>query len=373
MVDPRRPDCKSDDKNLCGTGVAFKLAQAIVGTIGLSPNLPLHFLDYVALATIADVVPLVGENRILVRYGLKKLADTRWVGLRALIETAGLAGKPLRGAHIGFILAPRLNAAGRIGDANDGLKLLINARRQEMDQIILDEAIELVEKTLQPSDAAIVLANDTWHPGVIGIVASRLVERYGRPTFLVGWEEAGEFGRGSGRSIPGFDLHGALHQVGTHLEKYGGHMMAAGLTIRRDKFDAFRVAFLAVAAGLLTPDDLAPSQRVDLELPLGSVSPDLERLIRYLEPCGAGNPAPVFGVRNARAVGARRVGTNHLRFTLDDGSGLLPAIGFRWADAVPQDWLTNTLDVAFRLERDDWQGRTTIQARVASLAPHHRG
>ena len=386
VIDPRRPDCKSEDKNLCGTGVAFKLAQALVETVGLSPNLPLHFLDYVALATIADVVPLVGENRILVRYGLKKLADSRWVGLRALIETAGLGGKPLRGAHVGFILAPRLNAAGRIGDANDGLRLLltedakeaaalareletINARRQEMDQLILDEAIELVEKTLQPADAAIVLGNRTWHPGVIGIVASRLVERYGRPTFLVGWDEAGELGRGSGRSIAGFDLHGALHKVGAHLEKYGGHTMAAGFTIRRDKFDAFRVAFLGVAGELLTPADLAPSQRVDLELPLASVGPDLERLIRHLEPCGAGNPAPVFGVRKARAVGARRVGTNHLRFTLDDGSGLLPAIGFRWADAVPEDWLTYPLDVAFRLERDDWQGRVTIQARVASLAP----
>ena len=389
VLDPRRADCESEDKNLCGTGVAFKLAQALVPVLGLSPNLPLHFLDYVALATIADVVPLIGENRILVRYGLKKLADSRWVGLRALIETAGLGGKPLRGAHVGFILAPRLNAVGRIGDANDGLRLLltenpqeaaalareletINARRQEMDQLILDEAIEIVEKTLQPTDAAIVLGAETWHPGVIGIVASRLVERYGRPTFLIGWDEVGEFGRGSGRSISGFDLHGALHQVGMHLEKYGGHTMAAGFTIRRDKFDAFRVAFLGVAGELLTPDDLAPSQRVDLELPLASVNEDLERLIRHLEPCGAGNPAPVFGVRNARAVGARRVGTNHLRFTLDDGSAVLPAIGFRWADAVPEDWLTNPLDVAFRLERDDWQGRVTIQARVASLAPHHR-
>ncbi len=386
VLDPRRADCASEDKNLCGTGVAFKLAQALVPVLGLSPNLPLHFLDFVALATIADVVPLIGENRILVRYGLKKLADSRWVGLRALIETAGLAGKPLRGAHIGFILAPRLNAVGRIGDANDGLRLLltenpqeaaalareletINARRQEMDQLILDEAIEIVEKTLQPTDAAIVLGAETWHPGVIGIVASRLVERYGRPAFLIGWDEAGQFGRGSGRSIPGFDLHGALHRVGTHLEKYGGHTMAAGFTIRRDKFDDFRVAFLGLAGELLTPDDLAPSQRVDLELPLASVSEELERLIRHLEPCGAGNPAPVFGVRNARAVGARRVGTNHLRFTLDDGSAVLPAIGFRWADAVPEDWLTNPLDVAFRLERDDWQGRVTIQARIASLAP----
>jgi single-stranded-DNA-specific exonuclease len=386
VLDPRRPDCPSADKNLCGTGVAFKLAQGLVQVLGLSPNLPLHFLDYVALATIADVVPLVGENRILVRYGLKKLADSRWVGLRALIETAGLAGKPLRGAHVGFILAPRLNAAGRIGDANDGLRLLLtenaqeaaalarelettNARRQEMDQLILDEAIALVEQTLNPADAAIVLANESWHPGVIGIVASRLVERYGRPTFLVGWDEAGEFGRGSGRSIPRFDLHGALTRVGAHLEKYGGHTMAAGFTIRRERFDAFRVAFLGVAGELLTPDDLAPSQRVDLELPLAEMSPKLERLIRHLEPCGAGNPAPVFGVRNARAVGARRVGTNHLRFTLDDGSAVLPAIGFRWADEVPEDWLGQPLDVAFRLERDEWQGRTTLQARVASLAP----
>jgi single-stranded-DNA-specific exonuclease len=176
-------------------------------------------------------------------------------------------------------------------------------------------------------------------------------------------------GRGSGRSIAGFDLHGALQRVGTHLEKFGGHTMAAGLTIRRDHFDAFRVAFLAVAGELLGPDDLAPSQRVDLEVPLGLVSEELERLIRHLEPCGAGNPAPVFGVRNARAVGARRVGTNHLRFTLDDGSGVLPAIGFRWADVVPEGWLEHPLDVAFRLERDEWQGRTTLQARVAALAP----
>src|SRR5438128_7216821 len=264
VLDPRRPDCQSEDKNLCGTGVAFKLAQALVQVLGLSPNLPLHFLDFVALATIADVVPLVGENRILVRYGLKKLADSRWVGLRALIDTAGLGGKPLRGAHVGFILAPRLNAAGRIGDANDGLRLLltedpqeaaklpreletINARRQEMDQIILDEAIELVDKTLNPADAAIVLGNEAWPPGVIGIVASRLVERYGRPTFLIGWAPVGEFGRGSGRSILGFDLHGALHRVGAHLEKYGGHTMAAGFTGRRDRFEAFRTAVLGVA------------------------------------------------------------------------------------------------------------------------------
>jgi len=299
---------------------------------------------------------------------------------------AGLAGRPIKAGHVGFILAPRLNAAGRIGEPADGLQLLLsddpasataiareletlNARRQELDQRILDEALELAEATLAPDDRALVLAADGWHPGVIGIVASRLVERYGRPTFLIGWDEGGDSGRGSGRSIVGFDLHAALHRVGHHLEKYGGHTMAAGLTIRRDRYEAFRVAFLDVAGELLGPDDLAPAQRVDLELPLGLVNPELEKLMRYLEPCGPGNPAPVFGVRGARAVGPRRVGTNHLRFTLDDGSGALPAIGFHWADVVPDAWLAQPLDVAFRLERDEWQGRTTLQARVASLAP----
>jgi single-stranded-DNA-specific exonuclease len=387
VLDPRRPDCPSPDKDLCGTGVAFKLAQAITPALGLPAHLPWHFLDYVALATVADVVPLTGENRILVRHGLKLLAASRWTGLAALVEAAGLAGKPLRAGHVGYILAPRLNAAGRIGDANDGLRLLLtddpdeaarlaraletlNARRQEMDQQILETAEQRLKGALDDDTRAIVLAADEWHPGVIGIVASRLVERYGRPTFLVAWE--GDTGRGSGRSIPGFDLHGALHRVGHLLEKYGGHRMAAGLTVRREHFEEFRIAFLAVAGQLLRPDDLMPAQRVDLELPLAKLSDDLERLIRHLEPCGAGNPAPVFGVRGARAVDARRVGTNHLRFLLDDGSGAIPAIGFQVADRVPAEWLAQPLDVAFRLERDEWQGRSKLQARVATIAPSGR-
>jgi single-stranded-DNA-specific exonuclease len=386
VLDPRRPDCPSADKDLCGAGVAFKLAQALVSVLGVSPNLPLHFLDYVALATVADVVPLMGENRILVRHGLKLLADSRWTGVRALVETAGLAGKTVRSGHVGFILAPRLNAAGRIADAALGLRLLLtddateaaaiareletlNARRQALDQRILDEAVELAERELGSQDRALVLASEAWHPGVIGIVASRLVERYGRPTFLIGWDEGGETGRGSGRSIAGFDLHAALARLAPLLEKYGGHTMAAGLTLRRERYEAFRVAFLGVAGELLGPDDLVPAQRVDLELPLGLVSEELEKLMHYLEPCGPGNPAPVFGVRRARAVGARRVGTNHLRFTLDDASGVLPAIAFQWADAVPDRWLTAPLDVAFRLEREEWQGRQTLQARVAAMAP----
>src|SRR5256712_7220038 len=202
---------------------------------------------------------------------------------------------------------------------------------------------------------------------MIGCWAAALVERYGRPAFRIGGE--GETGRGSGRGIAGFALHAALHRVGGCLEKYGGHTMAAGLTIRRPRFDEFRVAFLQIARELLAPDDLVPAQRVDLELPLGLVSDDLEKLMRHLEPCGPGNPAPVFGVRGARAVGARRVGTNHLRFTLDDAPGGIPALGFQWADVVPDARLAQPLDVALRLERGGRAGGTAPPAPGGPLAP----
>ena len=244
VVDPQQPGDESGMGILCGTGIAFKLVQALVPALGLPASLPFHLLDYVALATVADVVPLTGENRILVRHGLRLLNETRWVGLRALIESSGLAGGELRAGQVGFILAPRLNAAGRIGESADGLRLLLtddpdeakllaqrlerlNTERQGLDQRILDEAIELVEAAGGlDTRCGIVLGAEGWHPGVVGIVASRVVERYGRPAFLVGFD--GEVGKGSGRSISRFDLHGALGHCGDLLERYGGHRMAAG-------------------------------------------------------------------------------------------------------------------------------------------------
>jgi single-stranded-DNA-specific exonuclease len=385
VVDPQRGDDTSGARSLCGTGIAFKLVQALVPALGLPPNLPYHLLDLVALATVADVVPLVGENRILVRHGLRLMSDSRWPGLRSLIAASGLEGRELRAGHMGYILGPRLNAAGRVGDAADGLRLLLtddpaeaaelarrleglNVERQSLDQRILEEALAQVEEAGDPErDAGFVLTGEGWHPGVVGIVASRVVERYGRPAFLIAFD--GEIGKGSGRSISRFDLHSALLACGDLLERYGGHQMAAGLTIRRDRLEEFRERFAAIAREALGPEDLGPEQRVDLELDLGHATSELERLSRYLEPCGAGNASPVFGVRGVRFTGRARVGSGHLKGTLDDGAARLPAIGFQWADRVP--WLTDGLvDAAFRLEANEWNGHTTLQARLCALSPH---
>src|ERR687898_104629 len=385
VVDPQRTDDSSGANDLCGTGIAFKLVQALVPALGLPANLAFHLLDLVALATVADVVPLQGENRILVRHGLKLLAESRWVGVRALVEATGLTGKEVVARHLGFVLGPRLNAAGRVADATDGLRLLLsddpeestdlakrleglNVERQALDQRILDEALEQVERTGDPErDASFVLAGEGWHPGVVGIVASRVVERYGRPTFLIAFD--GEIGKGSGRSTSRFDLHAALLSCGDLLERYGGHRMAAGLTIQRDRLDAFRDRFGDIARETLAPEDLGPEQRVDLEVGLHEVTRDLERLCRYLEPCGQGNSSPVFGVRGVRWTNRSVVGSGHLKGMLDDGNCRVSVIGFQWADRVP--WLGDDLvDAAFRIECNEWNGTSTLQARLCALSPH---
>ncbi len=388
VVDPQRADDESGLGALCGTGIAFKLIQALVPVLGLPASLPMHLLDYVALATVADVVPLVGENRILVRHGLRLLKETRWPGLRALIDSSGLGKGELRAGQVGFMLAPRLNAAGRIGEAADGLRLLLtddsaeaatlaqrldrlNGERQTLDQRILDEAIAQVELTGSlERRAGIVLGAEGWHPGVVGIVASRVVERYGRPAFLVAFD--GELAKGSGRSIARFDLHAALGACGDLLERFGGHRMAAGVTLRRDRFEAFRERFEQVAADRLGLDDLGPEQRVDLEIRLADASEDLERLVRHLEPCGMGNPAPVFGVRGVAFTGRQRVGSNHLRGALRSAEGSLAAIGFQLADRVSaiEDGL---VDAAFRLEQNEFRGQSSLQARLLSVTPHRSG
>ncbi|KPK57333.1 MAG: hypothetical protein AMS21_11585, partial [Gemmatimonas sp. SG8_38_2] len=383
IVNPRREDCDSPSKELCGAGVAFKLVQALCGELGLPATVPFHFLDLVALATVADIVPLVGENRTLVRFGLKMMEQSRWAGVRALLDVTGLVGRPVRAGQVGYVLAPRLNAAGRIGESMEGLKLLltddqrtahdlavsldtINARRQEIDERILAEAVDEIEQSVDLGRYhGLVLARDGWHPGVIGIVASRVVERYHRPTVLIGLE--GDEGKGSGRSIPGFNLHEALGQCSDHLTRWGGHKAAAGLTVRRDRVEPFRDAFNQVAVSRIPPDELVLTQRVDIIGSVRSLNDDLERLMRHLEPCGPGNPAPVLGVRRANARQPTTVGANHIKFTLDDGSDTIPAIGFGWADRLDEGWWRGQIDVALQLSRNEWRGTSTLQARVVHI------
>lgn len=383
VVNPQRPGCPFPHKELCGTGVAFKLTQALVPELGLPEALPWHFMDLVALATVADVVPLVGENRTLVRFGLRTLAASRWPGVRALVEVTGLKGKALRAGHVGYVLGPRLNAAGRIGEAMDGLRLLlsdderesralartletINRQRRELDDAVLEQVLEDVQDTVDLEQSyGLVLAREGWHPGVVGLVASRVVERYARPTILVALE--GEEGRGSGRSIPAFDLHAALVECAPYLARFGGHRMAAGLTVRSDRLEGFRAAFNDIARSQLSADDVIPTQRVDTVVSVSRLDDQLERLLRHLEPCGSGNPGPVLGVIGGTVRGARVVGDNHLKFTLDDGTGHIAAIGFDWANRVDLDWDQDAVDVAFRLERDEWQGNSKLQARVVQM------
>lgn len=387
VVDPKRADCDYPNPDLSGTGVAYKVALALARERGVSAEEVHYTLDLVALATVADVMPLAGENRILTRYGLRVLERTRNPGLRALRAVAGLADRAVTAGHLGYVLAPRLNAVGRLEDAAAGLRLLLsgdsdaeglageleaaNTRRRAVDREILDQALEALDGYDPGTDRGVVLAGEGWHPGVIGIVASRIVERIHRPTVLVAVEAGKTVARGSARSIPGFDLFDAIRACGEHLERFGGHRAAAGFDIRTDRIAAFRAAF-AEAARERLPEPPVPEQRIDLELEMAEVTPELVRYMAYAAPFGVGNPTPVFALRSVQADGVRLVGADqsHLKLRLTDGGASLPAIGFRMAgshSAIARSG--GPLDAAVKLEEDEWRGRRRIQAKLVDLRP----
>ncbi|MEO8333851.1 MAG: single-stranded-DNA-specific exonuclease RecJ [bacterium] len=384
ILNPKRPGCESEDKDLAAVGVAFKLALALTRAMGGNENFVYGMLDLVALATIADIAPLRGENRVFARYGLRLLAETKNIGLRALIRATGLDNKVLTAGRVGFILAPRLNAVGRLGKALRGVELLmatnehdantiareleeINTLRQETDRKVLKEARERVLALDLDETFGIVLAQDGWHPGVIGIVASRIVEEFGRPTILIGLE--GDEGKGSGRSISRFDLHGGIGRCTHLLKRFGGHRSAAGVTIMRDKVGDFARCFNDGARALLTLDDLVPELRVDMEVALADVTPEFEKLLHHLEPCGMGNPAPMLMTRGVRlSVPPRVVGTDGLKLRLDLGGGKsLEAIGWSLGPRIGELDLSRAIDIAYRLERDEYQGVSRLQARLADF------
>ncbi|HEX7120018.1 MAG TPA: single-stranded-DNA-specific exonuclease RecJ [Longimicrobiales bacterium] len=390
VVNPNRPDCTYPDKGLAGAGVAFKVCRALYAARGEDPDALLYHLDLVALATVADLAPLVGENRAIVRYGLRVLGQTGKPGLRALIRRAGLAagdGAELTAGQVGHVLAPRINAVGRMSEASLGVELLLteseaeadriaqtleeeNRRRQAVDRKTLAEALELLERGYDPErDRAVVLAAEGWHPGVIGIVASRVVERIHRPTVLIALDPAGGPSRGSARSIRNFHLYEALDACGEHLERYGGHKAAAGLDILPARVEAFREAFNAVARERLSPDDLVAEVAVDLEIPLQAADERLYHLLRHFGPFGIGNPTPVFVARGVGVAGYPRVvGDGHLKLELAQDGARLGAIGFRMADRMSElDLARQPLDVAFQLQENRWNGRTELQAKLVDL------
>jgi len=383
VLNPRQPGCEYPDKDLCAAGVAFKLATALLRSFGANENVALHLLDLVALATIADVAPLRGENRILVRFGLKLMAESRHPGLQALMDAAGLDRQALTAGRVGFILAPRLNAAGRIGHAMRGVDLLLtndqgtanriareleemNRARQELDRATLDAARRMAARLDLDETWGIVLGAEGWHPGVIGIVASRLVEDFARPVMMVAFEDG--MGKGSGRSISAFDLHAGLTACQDLLVRYGGHRAAAGITIQADRLDAFTQRFNGVARERLTPDDLVPRVRVDVEMPLEEVTPDLEALLRHFEPFGVGNPAPVLSSRGVRlATTPRTVGQGGLKLQLARSGGMLEAIGWGMGDLARSLSPHAPIDVAYRLERDSYGGVSRLVARLSDV------
>jgi single-stranded-DNA-specific exonuclease len=391
VVNPGRPDCRYPFKGLAGAGVAFKLCEAMVAALGGDRDALLWHLDLVALATIADLAPLRGENRIMAHFGLRVLRETRNPGLRALMDGASLAtAAPLTAGQVSHVLAPRLNAVGRMGAASRGVRLLLsddateaaslaaemeteNRTRQAVDRQILDEAIGMLEDGFEPErDYAVVLSSPDWHPGVIGIVASRVVERVHRPVVLIAEDRAAGRGRGSARSIPAFHLYDGIHACAALLERYGGHRQAAGLEVRLDRLDAFRSALNAHARSVLQPDDLVPEVCVDLEIRLSEADDELLRLARHCGPFGLGNPQPVFMVRDVGIRGyPREVGAGqHLKLVLAQDDATLPAIGFRLADRLRRiDVGRARLDVAFHLHEDQWNGRSELQARLVDLRP----
>jgi single-stranded-DNA-specific exonuclease len=346
----------------------------------------------VALGTSADIVPLVGENRIFTKLGMDQIARTSKPGLKSLIFVSGILGQKIGTGQVVFILAPRINAIGRLGDAELAIKLFTtkdeskaaelartldeeNRRRKNIDETTLEEALDLIERNVDlDNDKAIVLASSGWHQGVIGIVASRLVERFHRPTIMIAIDETE--GKGSARSIPGFHLYDALRECEEYLLKYGGHKYAAGLSILPEKIQPFREKFKKVSDGKLTREDLIARLFIDSELELGQINPELVRVLELLAPFGPQNMRPVFLSRNVTIWGAPYiVGNNHLRLRVKSvgskagkNDQVLDCIGFGMGDMVkPLSMSKIHIDLVYVVETNYWNDTYKIQLRIKDL------
>ncbi len=392
VVNPSRSDCSYPDPGLAGAGVAYKLCQLLGRKRGIAAEELHPHLDLVALATVADLVPLRGENRILVRFGLKALRITGRPGLRTLMRVARIDPGTLDAGSIAFGLAPRLNAAGRLGAASDALRLLLtddarvaaelapaleemNGRRRAEDRRTFEAIERQLAREFDPDrDRAVVVAGEDWHPGVIGIVASKVVERVYRPAVVIALGEG--LARGSARSVPEVDLHRAVSGCAEHLERFGGHRQAAGLELRPERIGSFREALNREVQEQLDGRVPRPRLRADTPVRLEELTEELHHFLSYLGPFGVGNPRPVFWSRGVRLKGQGRiVGSRHLKLALDRGGGApLDAIGFGLGDRIrPEAIGRGPVDLLFRLEDNEYRGVRALQAVCLDVRPAEQG
>lgn len=399
VVNPHQPACSYPNKHLCGVGLVFKLLTALRAQMRRAgvlsdrlPNLKRH-LDLVALGTIADVTPIRGENRVIVQHGLQELTRTLKPGLRALRQVSGRQGKSANVGEVGFQLAPRLNASGRLGSAEQSLELLMANDRTEAEtlaarlddvnrmrrvlQADIERAVhERIERQYDGAPpAAIVLGDTDWHLGVVGIVAARIAETYHRPTFLL--QIDGRTARGSGRSIPNFDLYDGLQHCAEWLEQFGGHRYAAGLTVAVDNFAALQEALIRYADDQLEDEDLRPVLRLESVVRLAAIDQALVNQLASLEPHGPGNPMPLLAACGVSITSPiRRLGQEgqHARFSVDQDGRSLPVIGFRLADRVAEaSSRGGKLDIAFVPAVNTWGNQHTLELQLRDVRPHTPG
>jgi single-stranded-DNA-specific exonuclease len=392
VINPKRHDCRYPDKNLAGVGVALKLVQAMCARAGREAWLP-AFVKVAAIGTLADVVPLTGENRVIAKCGLELLSTGRHkVGLRALLDVCGLAGREIEAYHVGFVLAPRVNAAGRMSTPDVAARLLLasdesmgdearelaaqlnaeNLRRQQEEADIVAQARRIVEA--DPDVGArtvIVVAGDGWHRGVIGIVASKLVDAFHRPAVVLSID--GDLAHGSCRSIPAFDILGALESCADMMIRFGGHRQAAGLTMASQRIRELRTRINEHADRCLTPDDLRPRLWIDGALRLKTIDEHVASELTRLAPFGAGNPAPLFTASRVEIVdGPRRVKDRHLKMAFRQDGRIMR--GIAWRASEREAFVAEhraAIDVAFSVEQDWWNGERYLQLSVADFrAPH---
>ena len=381
VVDAKRKDNKYQCRDLAGVGVVFKLIQAIGQKLELDEKEYLKYLDIVCVGTISDIVPLVDENRVIAKLGLKLVEQTRNIGLKSLIIASGY--KKVDSTTVSFGIAPRINASGRMGHQEDALALFLskdsqkairltqklndyNISRQEIEKEIYNEAIKKIEEENLANGSVVVVAGNGWHHGVIGIVASKISELYFKPCILLSFDE--NIGKGSGRSIPGFDLHDALVHCSDTLDKFGGHAMAVGVTVEKDKLESFREAFEKYAIDK-NIKDIAPIINIDAEFNLGEVKKEYVESLKMLEPFGEGNKMPLFAFKNLKINSIRSLSEGkHIKLTLqDNNNNMINAIGFNMGALADDLRIGDRVDVVGVLEINTFNGVESIQINLKDI------